>query len=150
MVNKNSRPCEAPDFYHPTRPLTAGFHVARRNNECPLRAMSGRSVIPFCSSNRVGVQTLHSDRLKKQTPASGANKERRESLRLLAPQRPRLIIGADWPKTLRLFRVFRPAGICDPACLSEGSKPISVHRSIATYFLFCRPNRNHVSLLLSL
>jgi hypothetical protein len=45
MVNKNSRPCEAADFYHPTRPLTAGFHVARRNNECPLRATSGRSLL---------------------------------------------------------------------------------------------------------
>jgi hypothetical protein len=25
----------AADFYHPIRPLTAGFHVARRTDECP-------------------------------------------------------------------------------------------------------------------
>jgi hypothetical protein len=29
--------------------------------ERPLCAMSGRSVIPFCSTTRVGVQTLRSD-----------------------------------------------------------------------------------------
>jgi hypothetical protein len=37
-------PREAADFYRSTRPLTAGFHVARRNNECPLRARSRRSL----------------------------------------------------------------------------------------------------------
>jgi ABC-type transport system involved in cytochrome bd biosynthesis fused ATPase/permease subunit len=31
MVNKKAPPVEAANFYHPIRPLTAGFHVALMN-----------------------------------------------------------------------------------------------------------------------
>ena len=41
--SKKSRPCEAADFYHPTRPSTAGFHVGTTAGR-DVRRLDGRAI----------------------------------------------------------------------------------------------------------